>query len=135
MFGHCTKDKKDELYCKEHSKTLFIDKRTTNFKNLDNFNLRDYITTVVDNNGNTRQLFKTNANLIICPNQLCDQWVREYYDKFKQDSHSAKRVLLIVTYDQYKNLSFGDILFADLIIVSYNFLLNVNYFNPFFSTF
>ena len=125
----CTKDKKDDLYCKEHSKTLFIDKRNTNFKNLDSFNLRDHIVTTVDANGNTRQLFKTNANLIICPNQLCDQWVREYYDKFKQDTQSAKRVLLIVTYDQYKNLSFGDILFADLIIVSYNFLLNTNYFS------
>jgi SNF2 family DNA or RNA helicase len=126
---NCIKDKKDELYCKEHSKTLFIDKRNTHFKNLDNFNLRDYIVNVVDKNGDNRQLFKTNASLIICPNQLCDQWVREYYDKFKQDSQFAKRVLLIVTYDQYKNLSFGDILFADLIVVSYNFLLNTNYFN------
>lgn len=127
---NCMKKKSvdNDLYCKEHSSTLFIDKRNTTFKNLDNFNLRDYIITSVGINGNTRYHFKTNASVILCPNQLCDQWVREYYDKFKQTFDVAKRVLLIVTYDQYKNLSFGDILFADLIIISYNFLLNTNYY-------
>jgi hypothetical protein len=128
--SNCHKKKcaESELYCKEHSKTLFIDKRNTLFKNLDNFNLRDFIIVEKDFNGVEKSYFKTNANLIICPNQLCDQWVREYYDKFQQTSELAKRVLLIVTYDQYKNLSFGEILCADLIIVSYNFLLNNNYF-------
>ena len=128
--SNCHKKKcpESELYCKEHFKTLFIDKRNTLFKNLDNFNLRDFIIVEKDFNGVAKSYFKTNANLIICPNQLCDQWVREYYDKFQQTSELAKRVLLIVTYDQYKNLSFGEILCADLIIVSYNFLLNNNYF-------
>lgn len=134
---NCDKNicKDNELYCKEHSNTLFIDKRTIRFKNLNTFNLRDYIITssknvILDKDdayNNDNYYLKTNASLIICPNQLCDQWVREYYDKFKQTSNVAKRILLIVTYDQYKNLSLGDILFADLIIVSYNFLLNKNY--------
>lgn len=127
--SNCQKDKKDDLYCREHSKTLFIDKRNTTFVNLDELNLRQYIVNKLDYNGQSRPYFKTNASLILCPNQLCDQWVREYYEKFKQEPEFAKRVLLIVTYDQYKNLSFGDILFADLLIVSYNFLLNNNYFN------
>jgi SNF2 family DNA or RNA helicase len=114
----CVKNQKNGLYCTEHSTTLFIDKRTSNFKNLQNFNVRDYIK---DNK------FITNASLIICPNHLCDQWVREYYTKFKQDTTNAKRVLLIATYDQYSNLTLGEILFADIIVVSYNFLLNTNY--------
>lgn len=124
---NCIKQKNNNLYCKEHLNTLFIDKRNVIFKNLEQFNLRDYIITKRNKYGIDTQYFKTNASLILCPNQLCDQWVREYYNKFKQDSTFAKRVLLIVTHDQYKNLTFGDILFADLIIISYNFLLNKHY--------
>lgn len=120
--GNCHKKKVSDLYCKEHSDTLFIDKRSTTYKDMDDFKLRDYIKDI-----DGVSYFKTNANLILCPNQLCDQWVREYYDKFKQDSDVAKRILLIVTYDQYKNLTLGDILTADVIIVSYNFLINPNY--------
>lgn len=117
----CIKNKNNDLYCSEHSKTLFIDKRK-NLNNLNNFSLRDTVITK-----NNKYYFKSNANLIICPNQLADQWVREYYEKFKQDQLYSKRVLLIVTYDQYSNLTFSDILFADIIVVSYNFLLNTNY--------
>jgi hypothetical protein len=117
----------EELYCKEHINTLFIDKRVIKLKNIDSFNLRENIIEIEQNNIR-KNYFKTNASLIICPNQLCDQWVREYYDKFKQSDEYAKRVLLVVTYDQYKNLTFADILFADIIIVSYNFLLNANYY-------
>lgn len=125
----CSKTKSidNELYCKEHSNTLFIDKRNTILKNVDKFNLRDYLITKTNSYGHVKHYFKTNASLILCPSQLCDQWVREYYDKFKQTSEMGKRVLLIVTYDQYKNLSFADIIFADIIVVSYNFLLNTNY--------
>jgi SNF2 family DNA or RNA helicase len=129
----CIKQKITQLYCKEHSNTVFIDKRNIVFKNLEQFNLRDYIITIRNKYGCETQYFKTNASLILCPNQLCDQWVREYYDKFKQDSTYAKRVLLIVTHDQYKNLTFGDILFADLIIISYNFLSNKNYLHNYYS--
>jgi len=124
----CSKKKctDNDLYCKEHSNTLFIDKRNTILKNLDKFNLRDYLI-AINTGGHVKHYFKTNASLILCPNQLCDQWVREYYDKFKQTSEMGKRILLIVTYDQYKNLSFADIIFADIIVISYNFLLNTNY--------
>ena len=84
------------------------------YKNLNLFKINDFI---------EKKLFKTNASLILCPSHLCDQWAREYYSKFKKQ----RRVLLIVTYDQYTNLTFGDILFADLIIMSYNFLTSQNY--------
>lgn len=36
-----------------------------------------------------------------------------------------------MTYDQYKNVTLSDILFADIIVVSYNFLLNKNYIKKF----
>jgi SNF2 family DNA or RNA helicase len=111
--SNCSK-KAIDLYCKEHLDTPFIDKMIITYKNLEGFKLNDFI-----ENG----LFKTNASLILCPSHLCDQWVREYYSKFKK----RRRVLLIVTYDQYTNLTFGDILFADLIVMSYNFLTNTNY--------
>lgn len=114
----------DSLYCKEHSCTIFIDKRKTILKNTEVFNLKKYILKI-----NNKNLFKTNASLILCPNQLCDQWVREYYDKFKQNEMS-KRIILVVTYDQYKNITLSDILFADIIVISYNFLVNINYAKP-----
>lgn len=116
---HCNNvinNKKSELFCTEHSKTPFIDKKVIEFDNLEFFNLYDF------KYGYT---FKTNANLIICPTHLCDQWAKEYYTNFK----SNRRLLLVVTYDQFNNLTFGDVLFADIIIISYNFLLNKHYNN------
>ena len=105
------------MYCPQHASTIFNDKRALTFKNLDAFNIRDFMT--------PQGLFRTNATLVVAPNQLCDQWVTEYYDKCIND----KRVVLLVTFDQFKNLTFADILFADLVVVSYNFLLNSVYNN------
>jgi SNF2 family DNA or RNA helicase len=110
--------KKSELFCTEHSKTPFIDKKVIEFDNLEYFNLDDF-------RHNNNYHFKTNANLIICPTHLCDQWAKEYYTNFK--SNLARRILLVVTFDQFNNLTFGDVLFADIIIISYNFLLNTHY--------
>jgi len=133
---HCIKECFSDLYCKEHNESIFIDKRSTKLKNIEEFNISNYI--LVNNNNRHKNnnyddyddyddrneiegnIYKTNASLIICPNQLCDQWVREYYDKFI----IKKRVILIVTSDQFNNLTFADILFADLIVISYNLLLN-----------
>jgi hypothetical protein len=104
-----------ELYCKSHKRTMFIDKRNTSLCNLENFNINDYIF--------NNKYIKTNSTLILCPNHLCDQWVQEYYSKFKNNH----RVLLIVTYDQYTNVTLSDLLFADIVIISYNFLVNKRY--------
>lgn len=112
----CDKKKQSDLYCKEHINTPFIDKRKTIYKNLNDFDTHDFI---------SGKLFKTNATLIICPAQLCDQWIREFYTKFD----TKHRVLLIATFDQYTNLTFGDLLFADIVVVSYNFLTNNKYLN------
>lgn len=108
----------DKLYCKEHSTSVFIDKRKLNLKNIEDFKFEDFM---VKCNGNMK--INTNSTLVLCPNQLCDQWVGEYYSKFKND----KRILLIVTYDQYINITLSDILFSDIVIVSYNFLINKRY--------
>jgi SNF2 family DNA or RNA helicase len=132
---HCIKKCFSELYCKEHNESIFIDKRSTTLKNIEEFNINNYIliknecdTSDNDNDNDNdndhldldKTIYKTNASLIICPNQLCDQWVREYYDKFA----IKKRIILIATSDQFNNLTFADILFADLIVISYNLLLN-----------
>ncbi|NBO99434.1 MAG: hypothetical protein EBU90_04805 [Proteobacteria bacterium] len=104
----------NDLFCKPHSKTPFIDKQVLTLRNLGEFDLQNFL---------KGGLLKTNGSLIVCPNQLCDQWVREYYNKFTND----KRVLLVVTKDQFKNLTVADLLFADLVVVSYQFLSN-NYY-------
>jgi SNF2 family DNA or RNA helicase len=116
----CTKSKKENevLYCLEHAKMSFNEKRVLLYKNLDYFRIDDYI---------HKNSIKSNATLIICPNQLCDQWVNEYYNKFVNN----KNVVLIVTKDQYNNITFGDLLFADIIIISYNFLTNPFYISEF----
>lgn len=110
----------NKLYCKEHMDSPFIDKRHISLKNLSDFNPLNFITKRIN-----KLYIKTNSTLIICPNQLCDQWLQEYYDKFK----TSYRILLVVTYDQYTNITLADILFSDIIIVSYNFLLNTRYIN------
>jgi SNF2 family DNA or RNA helicase len=107
----------NELYCTEHKTSIFIDKRVLIYQNTNEFKVENFL----ENN-----LIKTNASLVICPNQLCDQWINEYYDKFIND----KRVILIVTRDQYNNITLGDILFADIIVVSYQFLLNIHNNSP-----
>jgi len=116
---HCKKAAlENQLFCKEHNDTLFIDKTILRYRNLDRFVLGDFI---------RDRLFQTNASVIVAPSHVCDQWVREYYTKFVV----KRRVILLVTFDQYTNLTLGDLLFADLIVVSYNFLINSNYIDLF----
>lgn len=109
----CTKKKiKESVYCGEHRGTLFVDKPVTLYKNKDLFNLDDFL---------IGEKIKSNASLIICPNHLCDQWVNEYYSKFVND----KRVIMIITQNQFSNITFGDLLLSDIIIISYQFLLKL----------
>lgn len=129
---HCKKKcTENGMYCKEHMKSIFIEKRNLVYKNLEQFHPRDFLIpktlgiqekekkSPIDN-GEICGLIKTNATLVLCPNQLCDQWVKEYYTKFTNEY----RVLIVVTKDQFTNLKLSDILFADIIVVSYQFLTN-----------
>lgn len=109
-------DNQDDLYCSEHKNSIFYDKRHIEYCNLQSFDIQQF--TCLKSG-----LLLTNSTLVLCPNQLCDQWVKEYYDKFIND----KRVILIATLDQYNNVTLGDILFSDVVIVSYQFLLNPTY--------
>lgn len=108
----------NKFYCREHEKSIFIDKKSIILKNLEKFSPEDFIINI-----NNSKFIKTNSNLVLCPSHLCNQWLTEYYNNFID----TKRVILIVTYDQFTNLTLADILFSDLIIISYNFLINKNY--------
>ena len=120
----CTKSKyMNSHYCKQHIKTPFMDKRRLVLQNLESFDFNKSIIYRNKDSLGLQPFIKTNASLIICKNQLCDQWVQEYYDKF-QNNH---RILLVVTYDQYTNLTLSDLLFSDIVIISYEFLSNKRY--------
>ena len=120
---NCIKKLQNNFYCKEHQSSIFIDKKALVFKNLHDFNPQSFLIHVNSTNNINNSYIKTNSNLILCPSHLCDQWAQEYYSKFKDN----KRVLLVVTYDQYINLTLSDILFSDIVIVSYSFLTNKKY--------
>jgi hypothetical protein len=113
----------DQLFCKEHKKSIFIDKKTIKYRDYFNtyFNMKNYI--FLDEN----TLIKTKSTMIICPSHLCDQWVREYYNKCTNQIKSKTNVLLVTTYNQYCNLTVGDVLFSDIVVISYNFFTNANY--------
>lgn len=107
------------LYCQEHRNSIFIDKPKLklNQTELSNFSFSDITTTICG-----IRYLKTNSTLVICPNQLCDQWAREYYNNL-----NGLRVITLVTYEQFKNLTLIDILSSDVVILSYQFLTNQNY--------
>lgn len=109
--GKTCQKKKIDSYCKEHSNTLFIDKPNVT-----------YIHQLFDiNNFINDNYIISNASLIICPNYLCDQWINEYYNKFINN----KRVIMLSLQNQYNIIKFGDLLTADIIIISYQFLLKI----------
>jgi SNF2 family DNA or RNA helicase len=120
----CDKDiiESSTLFCNEHKNSIFIDKKKIVLKNMEYFNIKNYIN--VKNN-----LIDTKSTLIICPSHLCNQWVNEYYSKCNDKVKSKTHVLLITTYNQYANLTVSDILFSDIIIISYSFLINSKYMN------
>jgi len=117
----CGKSAMDGLYCKEHKNSLFIDKRKIIYKDYFNeyFDIRNYFDECM--------YLNTKATLIICPSHLCDQWCNEFYNKCNENIKKKSHVVLVTTYNQYINLTVGDILFADMVIISYNFLINTNY--------
>jgi SNF2 family DNA or RNA helicase len=62
-------------------------------------------------------------NLVICPNHICEQWAKEAI----RFSKKKLRFVVITTIIQYNTLIEKDLQNLDLIIVSYNFLINKNY--------
>jgi SNF2 family DNA or RNA helicase len=75
----------------------------------------------------TIKRLQSRATLIICPNQLCNQWIREITKTIKDDYKViAIPMMTKVHFDKYTYL---DILDADFVIVSYNFLGNNAYYS------
>lgn len=87
------------------------------------------------NPANNVKYFRPNSNklhsratLILCPNQLCGQWKRELEDKIKNDyGVSIIPILTKVHFDKY---TYQDILDADFVILSYSFLDNRAFLDP-----
>lgn len=65
------------------------------------------------------------ATLVICPNQLCGQWAREI-SKMINDKYDVKIVQLF-TKRQHNKYTYQDVLDADFVIVSFNFLDNKSF--------
>jgi SNF2 family DNA or RNA helicase len=64
----------------------------------------------------------SNATLIVCPNQLCGQWNREIHKMIK-DSKKLN-IILLLTKVHFDKTTYYELINADFVIVSYNFLLN-----------
>lgn len=95
----------DTSYCNTHKNATFVEK--VNYKLIDENIDIDYT---------------SNATLVVCPSHLCDQWMREV-SKFK----NMKNIIMITTYEQFKHLTYQDLYYADLIVVSYQMFVNQNY--------
>lgn len=66
--------------------------------------------------------FISKATLILCPNQLCGQWLREFRDRIS--NKSDVNVVQILTKRDFDKLTYNDLLDADFVVVSYTFLDN-----------
>lgn len=62
------------------------------------------------------------ATLVLCPNQLCGQWVREIQGKINKKCNI--NVIKFLTKRDHDKYTYQDILDADFVIVSYTFLDN-----------
>jgi SNF2 family DNA or RNA helicase len=69
--------------------------------------------------------FISKATLILCPNQLCGQWLREMQTQIKSESNI--KIISILTKRDFDKLSYNDLLDADFVLLSYTFLDNKNY--------
>lgn len=63
------------------------------------------------------------ANLVICPNHLTNQWKEEI-----KRCNSKLKIILILTKHTHSKINYDDIINADIVIVSLQFLINKNYY-------
>jgi SNF2 family DNA or RNA helicase len=68
------------------------------------------------------KLINSAATLIICPNHLCSQWEREIKKMIKKDKNI--KVVKIFTKTHYKKVCYKDVIDADFVIISFNFIGN-----------
>lgn len=74
--------------------------------------------TYIDTENN---MLKARGTLIICPNQLCGQWSREITNMISRPDLKIVNMLTKNDFDKYTYL---DLINADFVIVSYNFIGN-----------
>ncbi len=79
-------------------------------------------------NSKSKIYLKTKATLIICPNYLCNHWLNEI-NKHSDLNTIDLKIICITTKNQYEKITYQDILDADFIILSINFLDNPIYKN------
>jgi len=67
------------------------------------------------------KMLRSKATLIICPNQLCNQWAREIT---KFISLTDLKIVLMFTKNHFDKVTYQEMLDADFVIISYNFISN-----------
>ena len=67
------------------------------------------------------RMLKSRGTLIICPNQLCGQWSREISTMI---SRTDLKIVLMLTKNHFDKYTYQDLMDADFVIVSYNFIGN-----------
>ena len=65
----------------------------------------------------------TKATLILCPSHLTKQWSHE----IEQANRNMKQIL-VLTKTNHEKYTYEDILNADVVIISFQFLFNINYY-------
>ena len=76
-------------------------------------------------NTNIPGKFISKATLVLCPNQLCGQWLREIQTHIKSESNV--KIVPIMTKRDFDKISYKDLLDADFVLLSYTFLDNKNF--------
>lgn len=69
----------------------------------------------------TQKMFKSGATLILCPNHLTRQWVREIGI---MTSKTGLKIVEILTKSHFEKYTYLDLLEADFVVVSYTFIGN-----------
>lgn len=67
------------------------------------------------------RMLKSRGTLIICPNQLCGQWSREISTMI---SRTDLKIVSLLTKNHFDKYTYQDLLDADFVIISYNFVGN-----------
>ena len=76
--------------------------------------------------GDTTRLH-SGATLVLCPNQLCGQWKREIEKMVNITNDYEVNIIQLLTKVHFDKYTYQDLLDADFVIVSYNFLDNQSY--------
>ena len=67
--------------------------------------------------------FKTKANLVICPSHLAKQWQNEI-----EKACPIMKIILCLTKPMHEKLTYQDIINADVVIISFQFICNHKYY-------